>query len=60
MFGNNCVFSVERYFLLSSGDMQISDVRKSDQGKYRCVAINKLLGDKASANFTVKLVVNGK
>lgn len=52
--------SSDRYRLMPSGDLQISDVRLSDAGVYECIAHNPLLGVKRRSGNPVTLKVRGK
>ncbi|XP_067935090.1 cell adhesion molecule-related/down-regulated by oncogenes-like isoform X1 [Watersipora subatra] len=49
--------SRDRFTLLSSGDLLISDLQISDSGEYVCVAINRVLGRKITAGYVVRLDV---
>lgn len=49
--------NTDRYKLMPSGNLQISEVRPSDQGYYRCVAKNTVSGQKKNANNQVQLRV---
>ncbi|KAF6039047.1 CDON [Bugula neritina] len=45
------------HYLLSSGDLQITNVQQEHAGAYKCVAINSVLNDKVPAPFTITLEV---
>ncbi|KAK2173688.1 hypothetical protein NP493_855g01006 [Ridgeia piscesae] len=49
-----------RYYVLPSGNLQISPVRPLDQGQYRCLAINSVSGQQQRAPNTVHLKVVGE
>ena len=46
--------------ILPSGNLQISKVRKTDQGSYKCISINPLTAQKRVANHVVFLNVIGE
>ncbi|CAH1796825.1 unnamed protein product [Owenia fusiformis] len=46
-----------RYQLLPSGNLQVLDIRQSDQGKYRCIAINPITGQKKASKGVVEVKV---
>ena len=43
-----------RFVVLGNGALQISDVRNSDAGKYKCTATNDVGTDEQTAELTVR------
>jgi len=44
-----------RHHILPSGSLQIESVQSSDEGAYRCVAVNPVSNDRLPADNTVTL-----
>ncbi|XP_033758131.1 cell adhesion molecule-related/down-regulated by oncogenes-like [Pecten maximus] len=49
--------SSDHYRILSSGGLQVTNTSKSDQGQYRCIAINPLTNRNRTADYVINLNV---
>ncbi|XP_060071990.1 brother of CDO-like [Ylistrum balloti] len=49
--------SSDHHRILSSGGLQITNASKSDQGQYRCIAINPLTNRNRTADYVINLSV---
>ena len=57
----HCFFLlVARHLILPSGNLQIGEVRMSDQGVYQCIAMNPLSRQRRTSPTRVHLHVNGE
>ena len=50
-----CSMWLGRHHLLPSGSLQIESIQSTDEGVYRCIAVNPVSNDRLSADNTVTL-----
>ena len=50
----------ERHMIMPSGNLQIHDVRPSDDGSYKCIAINRVNSQTRAAPNSVYLNVRSE